>query len=55
MRRLLFLAILFGGLWVVDTLAFGGQYSNAVWSGIAYQGQEIRSGIDDFLGRALNR
>jgi len=46
MPRFLFLIVLIGGLWIVDMLAFNGQYGNAAWVESKHRGQEFRSKID---------
>jgi len=41
MRSFLMLILLIGALWAIDAIAFGGEYSTAIWQEANYQGQKL--------------
>ncbi len=54
MRLLLTLIIVIGGLWAIDTFAYGGRYGRLLWSEAAHRGQLFRDEVAYRL-RGLNR
>ncbi len=54
MRLVLILMIVIGGLWAIDTFAYGGRYGRLLWSEAAHHGQLFRDEVAYRL-RALNR
>ncbi len=54
MRLFLTLMVLIGGLWAVDTFAYGARYGRLLWSEATYRGQIFRYEVAYRL-RGLNR
>jgi hypothetical protein len=54
MRLLLTLIVVIGGLWAIDTFAYGGRYGRLLWSEAAHRGQLVRDEVAYRL-RGLNR
>ena len=51
MQRFLFLAALIGALWALDTYAFQGHYSAALWQEANHQDRVFNSGVQSFVSK----
>jgi hypothetical protein len=49
MNRVLFVVVLIGALWGIDTYALHGRYSNAVWEETNYQARIFNDGVRSFV------
>lgn len=49
MHRLLFLVVLIGALWAIDTYALHGRYSHAVWEEVNYQAEIFDDEVQGFV------
>ena len=55
MRHALFLMVIIGGLWVIDTVAFESRNGRAIWSEVNYKAKMFRYEVDYWLRRNLGR
>ena len=51
MQRFLFLAVVIGALWALDTYAFQGRYSRALWEEANHQVQMFNNGVQSFVNK----
>jgi len=55
MRHALFLMVIIGGLWVIDTVAFEGRNGEAIRSEVNHKARMFQYEVDYWLRRNLGR